>query len=63
MPYPEADILCMMSVTCLVVSNLIAGKIWAISDSITVPASVILFPVTYILADVFTPLYVKIELS
>lgn len=47
----------MMFVTCLVVSNLIAGKIWAISDSITVPASVILFPVTYILADVFTEVY------
>ena len=50
-------ILGMLFASCLIVSNLIAGKIWAVTDSITVPASVILFPVTYILADIFTEVY------
>ena len=44
-------------VTCLLLSNLIAGKMWAVTDSITLPAAVILFPVTYILGDVFTEVY------
>ncbi len=43
-------------VTCLLLSNLIAGKMMALG-SITLPAAVILFPVTYILADVFTEVY------
>lgn len=50
-------VLGMIFVSCLIVSNLIAGKIWAIGTSITIPASVILFPVTYILSDVFTEVY------
>lgn len=49
--------LSMLYVTCLLISNLIAGKIWAVTDHITVPASVILFPVTYILADIYTEVY------
>lgn len=44
-------------VTCLLLSNLVAGKMWGISESITLPAAVILFPVTYILGDVFTEVY------
>lgn len=44
-------------VSCLLLSNLIAGKMWAVTDSITLPAAVILFPVTYILGDVFTEVY------
>ncbi len=44
-------------VTCLLLSNLIAGKMWAVTDSITLPAAVILFPLTYILGDVFTEVY------
>ena len=44
-------------VTCLLLSNLIAGKMWAVTDNITLPAAVILFPVTYILGDVFTEVY------
>ncbi len=44
-------------VTCLLLSNLIAGKMWAVSDSITLPAAVILFPVTYIFGDIFTEVY------
>ena len=43
-------------VTCLLLSNLIAGKMMAIG-SITLPAAVILFPITYILGDVFTEVY------
>lgn len=44
-------------VTCLLLSNLIAGKMWAVTESITLPAAVILFPITYILGDVFTEVY------
>ena len=44
-------------VTCLLLSNLIAGKMWAVTDSITLPAAVLLFPVTYIIGDVFTEVY------
>lgn len=44
-------------VTCLLLSNLIAGKMWAVSGSITLPAAVILFPVTYIFGDIFTEVY------
>ena len=44
-------------VTCLLLSNIIAGKMWAVTESITLPAAVILFPVTYILGDVFTEVY------
>ena len=44
-------------VTCLLLSNLIAGKMWAVTGSITLPAAVILFPITYIFGDVFTEVY------
>ncbi len=44
-------------VTCLLLSNLIAGKMWAVTSSITLPAAVILFPITYIFGDVFTEVY------
>lgn len=44
-------------ITCLLLSNLIAGKMWAVTDTITLPAAVILFPITYIFGDVFTEVY------
>ncbi len=44
-------------VTCLLLSNITAGKMWAVTDSITLPAAVILFPVTYIMGDVITEVY------
>ena len=44
-------------VTCLLLSNLIAGKMWAVTESITLPAAVILFPITYIFGDIFTEVY------
>ncbi len=49
---------CLMGayITCLLLSNLIAGKMMALGN-VTLPAAVILFPVTYILADVFTEVY------
>ena len=49
-------ILGIIYVTCLLLSNLIAGKMMALG-SITLPAAVILFPITYILGDVFTEVY------
>ncbi|MCR4656399.1 MAG: queuosine precursor transporter [Lachnospiraceae bacterium] len=50
-------ILTAIYITCLLLSNLVAGKMWALTQSITLPAAVILFPVTYILGDVFTEVY------
>ena len=44
-------------VTCLLLSNIIAGKMWAVTESITLPAAVILFPITYIFGDIFTEVY------
>lgn len=44
-------------VACLLLSNLVAGKLWAVTDSITLPAAVILFPITYIFGDIFTEVY------
>ena len=44
-------------VTCLLLSNLIAGKMWSVTENITLPAAVILFPMTYIIGDVFTEVY------
>lgn len=44
-------------VTCLLLSNIIAGKMWAVTENITLPAAVILFPVTYIFGDIFTEVY------
>ncbi len=44
-------------VVCLLLSNLIAGKMWAVTGDIVVPASVLLFPITYIFGDIFTEVY------
>lgn len=49
--------LTVLYITCLLLSNLIAGKMWAVTGSITLPAAVILFPVTYIMGDIFTEVY------
>ena len=43
-------------ITCLLVSNIIAGKLIVVSG-IVLPAAVILFPITYLLGDVFTEVY------
>ncbi|OQB97270.1 MAG: hypothetical protein BWX81_00969 [Spirochaetes bacterium ADurb.Bin110] len=43
-------------IACLLISNIIASKLIQIAG-IVLPSAVILFPVTYILADVFTEVY------
>lgn len=43
-------------VVCLLISNLIAGKVIQVSH-LVLPAAVILFPLTYILGDVLTEVY------
>ena len=50
-------VIAVVYVTCLLLSNLIAGKMWAVTNSITLPAAVILFPITYIFGDIFTEVY------
>jgi len=50
-------IIAVIYVTCLLLSNIIAGKMWAVTSNITLPAAVILFPITYIFGDVFTEVY------
>ncbi len=43
-------------ITCLLISNIIASKLMQVGGMV-LPSAVILFPVTYILADVFTEVY------
>ena len=43
-------------ITCLLVSNIIAGKLILVFG-LVLPSAVILFPITYILGDVFTEVY------
>ena len=50
-------VIAVVYVTCLLLSNLIAGKMWAVTNSVTLPAAVILFPITYIFGDIFTEVY------
>lgn len=49
-------VLTALYITCLLISNIIASKLIQIAG-IVLPSAVILFPVTYILADVFTEVY------
>ena len=50
-------IITVVYVTCLLLSNLATGKMWAVTSNITLPAAVILFPITYIFGDIFTEVY------
>ena len=50
-------IITVVYVTCLLLSNLVAGKMWAVTSNITLPAAVILFPIPYIFGDIFTEVY------
>ncbi len=43
-------------ITCLLVSNIIAGKLIVVAG-IVLPAAVVLFPITYLLGDIFTEVY------
>jgi len=49
-------ILTSLFITCLLISNIIANKLIQIGG-LVLPSAVILFPITYILADVFTEVY------
>lgn len=49
-------VICAMFITCLLLSNLVAGKIIRIIN-VSLLAAVILFPITYIFGDVFTEVY------
>ena len=44
-------------VTCLLTANIVGVKVFRLAGSITLPAAVILFPLTYILGDVLTEVY------
>ena len=43
-------------VTCLVISNIVAVKLIAVGGLI-LPAAIVIFPVSYLLADVLTEVY------
>ena len=42
---------------CLITSNLLATKVFAIGSKITLPCAVLVFPLSYILNDCFTEVY------
>ena len=44
-------------VSCLIVSNIIAGKQIQLPFDLVMPAAVIIFPITYILSDIFSEVY------
>lgn len=50
-------ILCIMFCTALIVSNIIAGKLWAAPFGLTLTAGAILFPIVYIIGDVMPEVY------
>lgn len=49
--------LTLLFVVCLIVSNIISAKQMLLPFDITMPAAVIVFPITYILSDVFSEVY------
>ncbi|MCR5759330.1 MAG: queuosine precursor transporter [Bacteroidales bacterium] len=51
--------LCMavLFTVCLVTSNLLATKVFAIGERISLPCAVLVFPISYILNDCFTEVY------
>lgn len=50
-------LLTIIFVSCLIVSNIIAGKQIQLPFDLVMPAAVIIFPITYILSDVFSEVY------
>ena len=51
--------LCMavLFTVCLITSNLLATKVFAIGEKISLPCAVLIFPISYILNDCFTEVY------
>lgn len=50
-------LLTIIFVSCLIVSNIIAGKQIQLPFDLVMPAAVIVFPITYILSDIFSEVY------
>lgn len=50
-------LLTVIFVSCLIVSNIIAGKQIQLPFNLVMPAAVIIFPITYILSDIFSEVY------
>lgn len=50
-------LLTVIFVSCLIVSNIIAGKQIKLPFDLIMPAAVIVFPITYILSDIFSEVY------
>lgn len=50
-------LLTIIFVSCLIVSNIIAGKQIQLPFDLVMPAAVIIFPITYILSDIFSEVY------
>lgn len=50
-------VLCVMFCTALIVSNIIAGKLWAAPFGLTLTAGSVLFPIVYIIGDVMPEVY------
>lgn len=49
--------LCVVFCTSLIVSNIIAGKLWAAPFGLTLTAGAVLFPIVYIIGDVMPEVY------
>ena len=50
-------VLTLFFVVCLVISNIISAKQMLLPFDIVMPAAVVIFPITYILSDVFSEVY------
>lgn len=50
-------VLCVMFCTALIVSNIIAGKLWSAPFGLTLTAGAVLFPIVYIIGDVMPEVY------
>ncbi|MBQ7194506.1 MAG: queuosine precursor transporter [Bacteroidales bacterium] len=50
-------LLAVLFTVCLITSNLLATKIFAIGSKIVLPCAVLIFPISYILNDCFTEVY------
>lgn len=50
-------ILTVLSVVALLIGNILAGKQWNFLFGITMTGAIIIFPITYILSDVFSEVY------
>lgn len=49
-------ILCVINTTAMLISNIIASKVFSIGIGV-LPCAVVVFPITYILSDVFSEIY------